>query len=177
MSFRLLDTFVDAGFNLIDTADVYSVFAPGNHGGESETVIGNWLQRTGRRKDVILATKVGNVMSPEKKGLKKAYILRALEDSLRRLQTDSIDLYQSHVDDLETPVEETLETYSQLVRAGKVRAIGASNFTAERLTQSLAASKQHGIRATRVCSRFTIWLSARTTKRNSSACAWKMDWA
>lgn len=144
MSFRLLDAFVDAGFNLIDTADVYSVFAPGNHGGESETVIGNWLKRTGRRKDVILATKVGNVMSPEKKGLKKAYILRALEDSLRRLQTDSIDLYQSHVDDLETPVKETLETYSQLVRAGKVRAIGASNFTAERLTQSLAASKQHG---------------------------------
>ena len=85
----------------------------GNHGGESETVIGNWLKRSGRRKDVVIATKVGNVMSPEKKGLKKAYILRAVEDSLRRLQTDTIDLYQSHVDDPETPVEETLETYAR----------------------------------------------------------------
>jgi len=143
-SFRLLDAFVDAGFNLIDTADVYSVWVPGHHGGESETVIGNWLKRSGRRKDVVIATKVGNVMSPEKKGLSKAYILRAVEDSLRRLQTDSIDLYQSHVDDPATPVEETLETYAELVRAGIVRAIGASNFTAERLTQSLAASKQSG---------------------------------
>ena len=143
-SFRLLDGFVDAGLNLIDTADVYSVWVPGHHGGESETVIGNWLKRSGRRKDVVIATKVGNVMSPEKKGLSKAYILRAVEDSLRRLQTDSIDLYQSHVDDPATPVEETLETYAELVRAGIVRAIGASNFTAERLTQSLAASKQSG---------------------------------
>ena len=143
-SFRLLDAFVDAGFNLIDTANVYSVWVPGHQGGESETVIGNWLKRSGRRKDVVIATKVGNVMGPEKKGLSKAYILRAVEDSLRRLQTDSIDLYQSHVDDPATPVEETLETYAELVRAGKVRAIGASNFTAERLTQSLAASKQRG---------------------------------
>jgi len=143
-SFRLLDGFVDAGFNLIDTADVYSVWVPGHHGGESETVIGNWLKRSGRRKDVVIATKVGNVMSPEKKGLSKAYILRAVEDSLRRLQTDAIDLYQSHVDDPATPVEETLEAYAELVRAGKVRAIGASNFTAERLTQSLAASKHRG---------------------------------
>lgn len=144
MSFRLLDAFVDAGFNLIDTADVYAVWVPGNHGGESETVIGNWLKRSGRRKDVLIATKVGNVMSPEKKGLKKAYILRAVEDSLRRLQTDTIDLYQSHVDDPETPVEETLETYGELMKAGKVRAIGASNFTAERLTESLEASQKHG---------------------------------
>jgi aryl-alcohol dehydrogenase-like predicted oxidoreductase len=144
-SFRLLDAFVDAGFNLIDTADVYSVWVPGHQGGESETVIGNWFKRSGRRKDVVIATKVGNVMSAEKKGLSKAYILRAVEDSLRRLQTDSIDLYQSHVDDPATPVEETLETYAELVRAGKVRAIGASNFTAERLTQSLAASKQRGL--------------------------------
>ncbi len=143
-SFRVLDAFVDAGCNLIDTADVYSVWVPGHLGGESETVIGNWLKRSGRRKDVVIATKVGNVMSAEKKGLSKAYILRAVEDSLRRLQTDSIDLYQSHVDDPATPVEETLETYAELVRSGKLRAIGASNFTAERLTQSLAASKLRG---------------------------------
>jgi aryl-alcohol dehydrogenase-like predicted oxidoreductase len=143
-SFRLLDAFVDAGLNLIDTADVYSVWVPGHQGGESETVIGNWLKRSGRRKDVIVATKVGNVMSPEKKGLAKPYILRAVEDSLRRLQIDSIDLYQSHVDDPATPIEETLEAYDELVRAGKVRAIGASNFTAERLTASLDVSKQRG---------------------------------
>jgi aryl-alcohol dehydrogenase-like predicted oxidoreductase len=143
-AFRLLDGFVDAGFNLIDTADVYSAWVPGNHGGESETVIGNWLKHSGRRKDVIIATKVGNVMSPEKKGLSKPYILRAVEDSLRRLQTDSIDLYQSHVDDPATPIEETLEAYAELVRAGKVREIGASNFTAERLTASLEVSKQRG---------------------------------
>ena len=118
-SFRVLDAFVDAGCNLIDTADVYSVWVPGHLGGESETVIGNWLKRSGRRKDVVIATKVGNVMSAEKKGLSKAYILRAVEDSLRRLQTDSIDLYQSHVDDPATPVEETLETYAELVRSGK----------------------------------------------------------
>jgi aryl-alcohol dehydrogenase-like predicted oxidoreductase len=143
-SFRLMDAFVDAGLNLIDTADVYSVWVPGHQGGESETVIGNWLKRSGRRKDVVIATKVGNVMSPEKKGLSKPYILRAVEDSLRRLQTDSIDLYQSHVDDPATPIEETLEAYAELVRAGKVKAIGASNFTAERLTASLDVSKQRG---------------------------------
>jgi len=143
-SFRLLDAFVDAGLNLIDTADVYSVWVPGHQGGESETVIGNWLKRSGRRKDVVIATKVGNVMNPEKKGLSKPYILRAVEDSLRRLQTDSIDLYQSHVDDPATPIEETLEAYAELVRAGKVKAIGASNFTAERLTASLEVSKQRG---------------------------------
>ncbi len=144
ISFRLLNGFVDAGLNLIDTADVYSVWVPGHQGGESETVIGNWLKRSGRRKDVIIATKVGNVMSPEKKGLSKAYILRAVEDSLRRLQTDSIDLYQSHVDDPATPIEETLEAYAELISAGKVRAIGASNFTAERLTASLRISEERG---------------------------------
>ncbi len=142
--FRVLDAAVEAGLNLIDTADVYSTWVPGHQGGESETIIGKWLKQNGRRKDVIIATKVGNVMSPEKKGLAKAYILRAVEDSLRRLQVETIDLYQSHVDDPATPIEETLETYAQLVREGKVRAIGASNFTAERLTQSLAISKEHG---------------------------------
>jgi aryl-alcohol dehydrogenase-like predicted oxidoreductase len=142
--FRVLDAFVDAGLNLIDTADVYSTWVPGHHGGESETIIGKWLKRGGRRKNVIIATKVGNVMSAEEKGLSKAYILREVEESLRRLQVETIDLYQSHVDDPSTPIEETLGAYAQLVREGKVREIGASNFTAERLTQSLAISREHG---------------------------------
>ena len=145
MSFRLLDGFVDAGFNFIDTADVYSKWAPGHHGGESETIIGDWLKRRGKRDDVVIATKVGSEMGPRKKGLSKAYIARAVEDSLRRLGTDYIDLYQSHRDDPETPIEETLEAYGALVKAGKVRAIGASNFTAERLAASLEASAQHGL--------------------------------
>jgi aryl-alcohol dehydrogenase-like predicted oxidoreductase len=139
-SFALLDGFVDAGFNFIDTADVYSRWAPGHHGGESEIVIGDWLRRRGRRDDVIIATKVGSEMGPGKKGLSKAYIARAVEDSLRRLGTDYIDLYQSHRDDEETPIEETLEAYGALIKAGKVRAIGASNFTAERLAASPPAS-------------------------------------
>lgn len=140
MSFRLLDGFVDAGFNFIDTADVYSKWAPGHHGGESETIIGDWLKRRGRRDDVIIATKVGSEMGPGKKGLSKDYIAQAAEESLRRLGTDYIDLYQSHRDDPETPIEETLEAYGALIKAGKVRAIGASNFTAERLAASLEAS-------------------------------------
>lgn len=143
-AFKLLDAFVGAGFNLIDTADVYSKWVPGNKGGESETILGKWLKRSGNRKKVIVATKVGSEMSPGKKGLSKAYIMRAVEDSLRRLQTDYIDLYQSHVDDPETTIEETLETYAQLIKQGKVRAIGASNFTAERLSQALQISKQNG---------------------------------
>jgi aryl-alcohol dehydrogenase-like predicted oxidoreductase len=144
MSFRLLDAFVDAGFSLIDTADVYSHWAPGNKGGESETIIGKWLQRGGRRDRVVIATKVGNEMGPDRKGLSKQYILRAVEDSLRRLQTDTIDLYQSHSDDPETPLEETLEAYEQLIREGKVRVIGASNYDAKRLDQALQISGQHG---------------------------------
>ena len=142
--FRLLDAFVDAGFNLIDTADVYPMWAPGCKGGESEIVIGKWLLRSGRRKDVIIATKVGSEMAPERKGLTKAHLMRSVEESLQRLRTDSIDLYQSHRDDAETPVEETLEAYAQLVREGKVRAIGASNFSAARLAESLAASWENG---------------------------------
>lgn len=145
MSFRLLDGFVAAGFNFIDTADVYSKWAPGHHGGESETIIGDWLKRRGRRDDVIIATKVGSEMGPRKKGLAKDYIARAVEDSLRRLGTDYIDLYQSHRDDPDTPVEETLAAYGALIEAGKVRAIGASNFTPERLADSLAASARHGL--------------------------------
>lgn len=143
-SYKLLDAFVGAGFNFIDTADVYSKWAPGNKGGESETIIGNWFKKSGKRKNVILATKVGIEMSPDKKGLSKAYISRAVEDSLNRLQTDTIDLYQSHRDDPETPLEETLEAFAQLIRQGKVRAIGASNITADRLAAALQASKQHG---------------------------------
>ncbi|MGH6894711.1 MAG: aldo/keto reductase [Dongiaceae bacterium] len=144
-SFALLDAFVDAGFNFIDTADVYSKWAPGHHGGESEIIIGDWLKRRGKRHELVIATKVGSEMGPGKKGLKKAYILRAVEDSLRRLGTDRIDLYQSHFDDLETPVEEPLEAYAILIRQGKVRAIGASNFTAERLAAALEASRRDGL--------------------------------
>jgi len=143
-SFKLLDAFVARGFDCIDTADVYSVWVPGHAGGESETVIGKWMKQRGNRGRVIIATKVGWEMSKDKKGLSKAYILRAVEDSLRRLQTDTIDLYQSHKDDAETPVDETLAAYDALVKAGKVRAIGASNFGAERLAESLKASDAHG---------------------------------
>jgi aryl-alcohol dehydrogenase-like predicted oxidoreductase len=143
-SFKLLDAFVGAGLNFIDTADAYSKWVAGNKGGESETIIGNWFKRSGNRKDVILATKVGVELSPDRKGLSKAYILRAAEGSLKRLQTDYIDLYQSHRDDPDTPQEETMEAYAQLIQQGKVRVIGASNFTAERLTSALQVSKQHG---------------------------------
>lgn len=142
-SFQLLDAFVDAGFDLIDTADVYSRWVPGNKGGESETIIGNWLKQNGKREKVIIATKVGMEMGENRKGLRKDYILQAVEDSLQRLQTDCIDLYQSHTDDAETPLDETLAAYDQLIRQGKVRAIGASNYNADRLSQSLEISKQH----------------------------------
>ena len=144
-SFRLLDAFVAAGFNLIDTADAYSRFAPGNRGGESETIIGKWLKHSGRRDKVIIATKVGLEMGPRRKGLSRAYILRAVEDSLRRLQTDYIDLYQSHRDDPDTSLDETLQAYAKLIEQGKVRAIGASNYSGERLSQALALSRRHGL--------------------------------
>ena len=144
MSFKLLDAFVAAGFNFIDTADVYSKWAPGNRGGESETIIGKWLKKSGNREKVIIATKVGHEMAPDRKGLSKANILRAAEDSLERLQTDHIDLYQSHSDDPEAPFEETLEAYAQLIKQGKVRAIGASNYSAERLSKILLACRQLG---------------------------------
>jgi aryl-alcohol dehydrogenase-like predicted oxidoreductase len=144
-SFALLDGFVEAGFNFIDTADVYSKWAAGHHGGESEMILGDWLKRRGKRDDVIIATKVGSEMAPGKKGLSKAYIARAIEDSLRRLNTDYIDLYQSHRDDDETPIEETLEAYGALIKAGKVRAIGASNFSVQRFAASLEASAKHGL--------------------------------
>ncbi|MHC5544635.1 aldo/keto reductase, partial [Singulisphaera rosea] len=131
-SFRLLDAFVGAGFNFIDTADVYSRWVPGNHGGESETILGKWLKARGNRDRVVLATKVGMEMGPEDKGLSRAYIVREVERSLERLQTDYIDLYQAHTDDASTPLEETLGAFAELVAQGKVRAVGASNYTAAR---------------------------------------------
>ena len=145
VSLRLLDQFADAGLNFIDTADVYSRWIAGHVGGESETLIGKWLRARGERDKVVIATKVGSDMGPRRKGLSARWIAEAVEDSLRRLQTDYIDLYQSHVDDPDTPVEETLKAYDALVRAGKVRVIGASNFTAARLGESLAASARLGL--------------------------------
>jgi aryl-alcohol dehydrogenase-like predicted oxidoreductase len=140
-SFAILDAFVDAGFNAIDTADSYSRWVPGHPGGESETIIGNWLKRSGKRDKVVIATKVGEDMG-EGRSLRKDYIVRSAENSLRRLKTDRIDLYQTHFDDEVTPVEETMQAYAQLIAAGKVRAAGASNVTPERLKESLAASKR-----------------------------------
>ena len=143
-SFAILDAFVDAGFNMIDTADVYSFWAPGNKGGESETVIGNWLKQHGRRDKVLIASKVGYEMSPTQRGLKRSYILKTVEESLKRLRTDHIDLYQSHIDDPGTPVDETLEAHARLVSQGKARFIGASNFGAPRLKESLETSRKQG---------------------------------
>jgi aryl-alcohol dehydrogenase-like predicted oxidoreductase len=142
-SFEILDEFAGAGFNLIDTADVYSLWVPGNKGGESETIIGKWMHEKNNRSNVVVATKVGADMGQGKKDLTKKYILGEVENSLRRLQTDYIDLYQTHWDDIQTPVEETLEAYSQLVKEGKVRIIGASNLTSARLKASLQASKKY----------------------------------
>ncbi len=144
-SFKILDGFIDAGLDLIDTADVYAKWVPGNKGGESETIIGNWLKKSGKRNKVIIATKVGKPMSEDKKGLSRKYITQAIEDSLKRLQTDHIDLYQSHDDDKQTPLTETLETYTDLIKQGKVRAIGASNFDGIRLKEALQVSKDNGL--------------------------------
>ncbi len=144
-SFALLDAWVDAGFNFIDTADVYSKWVPGHTGGESETVIGKWLRQSGKRNRIVLATKVGKPMGPDLSGLAPAYIRQAVEDSLRRLQTDHIDLYQSRDDDAATPLEDTLGAYGDLIKAGKVRAIGASNYTAPRLALALETSQKHGL--------------------------------
>lgn len=144
-SFAVLDAFVARGFNLIDTADVYSRWAPGNSGGESETIIGKWLKTSGARDKVVIATKVGMEMGPDRKGLSPAYIRQAVERSLNRLQIDTIDLYQSHQDDANTPLEETLGTFGELIAAKKVRAIGASNYSAARLTEALKLSAARGL--------------------------------
>lgn len=144
-SFALLDALVDAGLTFIDTADVYSRWAPGNEGGESEAIIGAWLKARGGRDRLVIATKVGSDMGMGRKSLAKAYVREAAEASLRRLGTDYIDLYQSHWEDPDTPVEETLEAFDELVRAGKVRVIGASNHGAARLAESLGASAARGL--------------------------------
>lgn len=140
----MLDAFAGAGFNFIDTADSYSRWVPGNQGGESEALIGKWMKQRGNRGQIIIATKVGSDMGQGKKDLSAKYIRSEIEQSLRRLQTDYIDLYQSHHDDPGTPVQETLHAYAGLVKEGKVRVIGASNFTRERLLESLQASKKEG---------------------------------
>jgi aryl-alcohol dehydrogenase-like predicted oxidoreductase len=144
-SFDLLDAYVDSGLDFIDTADVYSAWVPGNKGGESETIIGKWLKRSGKREKVIIATKVGKPMGPDKKGLSISYITRAVEDSLKRLQTDYIDLYQSHDDDKNTPLLETMETFTDLIKQGKVRTIGASNYGADRFKEALEVSRKNSL--------------------------------
>ncbi|MDE2006206.1 MAG: aldo/keto reductase [Rhodospirillales bacterium] len=145
MSFRLLDGFLAAGFDFIDTADVYSRFHPGNQGGESETIIGEWLAARGGRDRVIIASKCGIEMGPDMKGLSRRYIMQAVDASLKRLRTDHIDLYQAHRDDPETPLAETLGAFADLIKAGKVRAIGASNYSAARLAEALAVSAREGL--------------------------------
>ena len=132
---------------MVDTADMYAKWVPGNKGGESESIIGNWLKKSGKRSEVIVATKVGIEMAPDKKGLSAAYIFRAVENSLKRLQTDYIDLYQAHKDDPDTPLKETLGAFGKLMKDGKVRAIGASNYSGPRLSQALEVSKKHRLPA------------------------------
>jgi aryl-alcohol dehydrogenase-like predicted oxidoreductase len=144
-SFRVLDAFVASGLNLVDTADVYSVWVPGHKGGESETIIGNWLKKSGNRSRVAIATKVGIEIAPGEKGLSRAHVLRSAERSLNRLQTDVIDLYQAHQDDPATPLEETLGAFGELVAQKKVRAVGASNYSAARLAEALRVSRERGL--------------------------------
>ena len=146
-SFGLLDRFVDLGFNVIDTANSYSMWVPGHDGGESERVIGKWLKKSGKRDKVLIATKVGmgSRQAAQDKGLKRAQVAAGIDASLKRLQTDRVDLYQTHKDDEETPVEETLEALGALVKSGKVRAIGASQYSPARLRESLEASGRMGL--------------------------------
>jgi aryl-alcohol dehydrogenase-like predicted oxidoreductase len=143
-SFAVLDAFVGAGFNCIDTADVYSRWVPGHTGGESETVLGAWMKARGNRHKVIVATKFGAPMADDRKGLGAAYMAEAVEASLKRLQTDYIDLYQSHFDDPETPQDEVANGFAKLVKEGKTRVVGASNFTAERMKSALEAAAAEG---------------------------------
>jgi aryl-alcohol dehydrogenase-like predicted oxidoreductase len=142
-SFAILDAFVDAGLNFVDTADSYSAWVPGNQGGESETILGKWFKRSGKRDQIVLSTKVA--MHPQRKGLSASNIQAAVEDSLRRLQTDYIDVYFSHKDAPDTPLAETLGAYQRLIEAGKVRVIGASNYSGARVQEALAVSREHGL--------------------------------
>lgn len=144
-SCAILDAFVDRGFSLIDTADTYSTWAPGHSGGESETIIGDWLKATGKRDQILIATKVGGAMTNVGKGLSRAHIIRSAEDSLRRLGTDRIDLYQAHFDDNSVSFDETLDAFAGLIQSGKVRAIGASNYSAPRLAEALATARAQGL--------------------------------
>ncbi|WP_353721143.1 aldo/keto reductase [Dyadobacter sp. 676] len=144
-SFAILDAFIDAGFNFIDTADTYSWWVDGNKGGESETIIGNWLKQRGNREQVVIATKVGSQNREHPIDISKAYILKTVEESLKRLRTDYIDLYYTHFDDEKTPVEEPLAAYEQLLKDGKIRYIGASNLSPARLKASLEASEKDGL--------------------------------
>lgn len=144
-SFKILDAFLDAGFNFIDTADIYSNWAPGNQGGESETIIGNWLKKTGNRKNVVIATKLGTDLGGGKKGLSAKYMKQAVEASLKRLGTDYIDLYQSHIDDADTSVDDTMTAFNQLITEGKVRYIGASNLSSERIKASNNFAKANNL--------------------------------
>lgn len=144
-AFKIIDYYVESDFNLIDTADVYSTWKQGNGGGESETIIGNWIKRTNKRQSIIIATKVGARMNENREGLSYKYILEAAEDSLKRLKTDYIDLYQSHYDDINIPIDETLEAYYRLIKDGKVRWIGASNFSNERLLLSIKIAKENNL--------------------------------
>ena len=146
-SFKILDAFADAGFNFIDTADSYSRFVPGNQGGESEIIIGKWLKKRGNRKDMVIATKLGSDMGDGKKGLSAKYMKEEVEASLKRLQTDYIDLYQSHYDDADTPVEETMTAFNDLIKEGKVRYIGASNLSAERITESNDFARENNLQS------------------------------
>jgi len=149
-SFELLDAFIDAGFNAIDTADVYSRWVPGHVGGESETILGRWLAaKPSRRDQVLIFTKVGSDMGDGRRGLGRRWIEQAVEDSLRRLQVDAIDLYQSHRPDADTPHEETLAAYQRLLDAGKIRAIGCSNFDAAQVADAHRAARSHGLSAYR----------------------------
>lgn len=144
-SFEILDKLIGSGFNFIDTADMYSWWVDGGNGGQSETVIGNWVKSRGNRKDLVIATKVGGATGKHKEDTSKAHILKSVDESLKRLQTDYIDLYYTHFDDNVTPVEETLEAYDEIIKAGKVRYIGASNVTPSRLTESLEFAEKNNL--------------------------------
>ena len=144
-SFKVLDHAVDRGLTFIDTADVYSRWAPGHQGGESETILGKWMKQRGNRERIVLATKVGMDMGDGNQGLSKKHIVASIDASLRRLQTDRVDLYQAHKDDKETPLAETLETFAELIRTGKVRTIGASNYSGARLQEALDTSSREGL--------------------------------
>ena len=144
-SLTLLDAFINSGLNMVDSADVYSSWVPGHKGGESEDLIGKWLAKGGQRDKLLIATKCGMEMGPDAKGLSRGHITRSVDASLKRLGTDYIDLYQAHMDDKKTPLEETLSTYTDLIKEGKIRAIGASNYSAERLAEALQVSKDKGL--------------------------------